>query len=48
MIFYHHANETHFHKQGFALGLVLKVRVFAARKWSITTITYTVFRITAR
>ena len=27
MIFYSHANETHFHEKGFALSLVLKVRV---------------------
>ena len=49
MIFYPHANETHFHEKGFALGLVLKVRVFAARKWSLTTIIYTVtvFSVTA-
>ena len=48
MVFYPHANETHFHKKGFALGLVLKVRVFAARKWPITSIIYTVFSVTAR
>ena len=36
MIFYYHANKTHFHKKGFALGLVLRVRVFGTRKWSIT------------
>ena len=23
--FYYHANKTHFHKKGFALGLVLRV-----------------------
>ena len=28
VIFYCHANKTHFHKEGFALGHVLKVRVF--------------------
>ena len=28
MIFYSHANKTHFHKKGFPLGLILKVRVF--------------------
>ena len=28
IIFYYHANKTHFHKKGFALGLVLRVRVF--------------------
>ena len=27
-IFYSHANKTHFHKKGRALGLILKVRVF--------------------
>jgi len=26
---------THFHNKGFALGLILKVRVFGTRKWSI-------------
>ena len=28
----YHANKTHFHKKGFALGLVLRVRVFGTRK----------------
>ena len=27
MIFHSHANKTHFHKKGCALGLILKVRV---------------------
>ena len=36
MIFYCHANKTHFYKKGFALGLVLKVRVSGTRKWPIT------------
>ena len=27
MNFYSHVNKTHFHKKGFALSLVLKVRV---------------------
>ena len=31
MIFYSYANETHFHKKGFTLGLVVKVRVFGTR-----------------
>ena len=31
-LFYTHANKTHFHKKGFALSLVLKVRVFGVRK----------------
>ena len=35
MIFYSHANKTHFHNKGFALGLILKVRVFRTRKWPI-------------
>ena len=30
-----HANKTHFHKKGCALGLILKVRVFRTRKWPI-------------
>ena len=34
MFFFHfHTNKTHFHNQGFALSLVLKVRVFGTRKW---------------
>ena len=33
MIFHFHANKTHFHKKGCALGLILKVRVFGTRKW---------------
>ena len=28
MTFHSHANKTHFHKKGCALGLILKVRVF--------------------
>ena len=32
MIFYSHTNKTHFHKKGFALSLVLKVRIFGTRK----------------
>ena len=35
MIFHSHVNKTHFHKKGFALGLILKVRVFGTRKWPI-------------
>ena len=35
MIFHSHANKTHFHKKGCALGLILKVRVFGTRKWPI-------------
>ena len=33
--FHSHANKTHFHKKGCALGLILKVRVFGTRKWPI-------------
>ena len=32
MIFNSHVDKTHFHKKGFALSLVLKVRVCRARK----------------
>ena len=35
MIFYSHANKTHFHKKSCALGLTLKVRVFETRKWPV-------------
>ena len=34
-IFHSHAKKSHFHKKGCALGLILKVRVFGTRKWSI-------------
>ena len=34
-MFYYHANKTHFHKKGFALALVLRVRVFGTWKWPI-------------
>ena len=33
--FYYHANKTHFHKKGFAHGLVLRESVFGSRKWPI-------------
>ena len=36
MIFNYDANKTHFHKKGFALSLVLKVRFLGTRKWPIT------------
>ena len=36
--FYYRANKTHFHKKGFALGLVLRVRVYGTRKWPIENI----------
>ena len=35
MTFYYHANKTHFHKKGFARGLVLRVRVFGTLKCPI-------------
>ena len=35
MIFHSHANKTHFHKKGCALGLILKVRVFGTQRWPI-------------
>ena len=35
MIFYSHVNKTEFHKKGFALHLILKVRVFGTWKWPI-------------
>ena len=37
MISYCHANETHFHNNGFALRLVIQVRVSRSRKWPIAT-----------
>ena len=36
MIFHSHANKTHFHKKGCALGLILKVRLLGTRKWPIS------------
>ena len=36
--FHSHANKTHLHKKGCALGLILKVRVFGTRKWPISWI----------
>ena len=35
IIFHSHANKTRFHKKGCAPSLILKVRVFATRKWPI-------------
>ena len=32
MIFHSHANKTHFHETGCALGIILKERVFGTRK----------------
>ena len=37
MIFHSHANRTYFHKEGCALDLILKVRVFGTGKWPIYT-----------
>ena len=33
--FHSHANKTHFHKNGCACCLILKVRVFGTQKWPI-------------
>ena len=35
MTFCSHANKTHFPLKGFALSLVLKVRVFRTQKWPL-------------
>ena len=35
MVFHSHANKTHLHKKGCALGLILKGRVFGTQKWPI-------------
>ena len=35
IIFHSHANKTHFHKKGCALGLILKVKVLGTQKWPI-------------
>ena len=35
IIFHSHANKTHFHKKGCALGLILKVNVLGTQKWPI-------------
>ena len=37
-IFYSPTSKIFFRNKGFALSLVLKVRVFGTRKWSITLI----------
>ena len=34
-IFNSYANKSHFHKKGFALSLVLKVRAFETWKWPV-------------
>ena len=35
IIYYFHTSKTHFHTEGFALSLVLKVRAFGTRKWPV-------------
>ena len=35
IIFYSHANKTHFRKKGCAPSFILKVRVFGTQKWPI-------------
>ena len=35
IVFHSHANKTYFHKKGCAPSLILKVRVFGTRMWSI-------------
>ena len=45
IIFYYHANKTHFHKKGFALGLVLRVRGFGTRKWPIMLLNTAEYRL---
>ena len=41
IIFHSHANKTHFHKKGCALGLILKATVIGTRKWPISFVIYT-------
>ena len=40
MSFNSHAKKTRFHRKGFALSLVLKVRVFGSRKWPVGHLRY--------
>ena len=35
IIYYSHTNKTHFHTEGFAPSVVLKVRDFGTRKWPV-------------
>ena len=35
MIFHSHADKTNFHRKGYTLGLILKVRFFGTQKWPI-------------
>ena len=41
MVFQSHVDKTHFHKEGCALGLILKVRVFGTRNWPVRSTTRT-------
>ena len=41
MILYFHAIKLFFHRNGFALSLVYRVRVFVSRKGSVTVYTFT-------
>ena len=41
MVFQSHVNKTHFHKEGCALGLILKVKVFGTRNWPVRSTTQT-------
>lgn len=47
MIFYYHSNKSYFHKKGFAIGLVLSVKVFGTRKWPIVLFLQNFFYITS-
>ena len=42
MQFHFHANQSHFHKNGFALRLALKQRHKGTRKWPIVCSVYIV------
>ena len=43
MIFHSHASKAHFHKKGWALGLILKVMVFGTQKWPIGSNSVTIY-----
>ena len=40
IIFHSHANKTHFHKKGCAPSIIVKVRVFGSRKWTIVLLLF--------
>ena len=42
MQFHFHANQSHFHKNGFAFRLALKQRHKGTRKWPIETVSFVV------